>query len=154
MHSFAFYGNGMPELMEKIDSLTSLYKNVSSHGRFNSSTDLESIYSNIDILICCYDVTNTNVRLAEPNKLYESIFFNKPIVVSEGTYLGDKVKKMGVGFTLNAEDEKAIENLVECLSLEGINQAIRKMEEVPTLKLIDNGNELVNIIERRTFNNE
>ena len=144
--SFDFYGNGMPELMARIDALTSSYNNISSHGRFNSSTDLELIYSKIDVLICCYDVTNTNVKLAEPNKLYEAIFFNKPIVVSDGTYLGEKVKRLGIGFTLNAEDEGSIEQFVKNLTVEDINKAITKIEEVPTSSLIDNGDAIVETI--------
>lgn len=147
MHTFDFYGNGMPELMEKIEKLASVYKNIRSHGRFNSSTDLEKIYSSIDILICCYDVTNTNVRLAEPNKLYEALFFNKPIVVSEGTYLGEKVKKLGVGYVLNAEEENAVLSFVKGLTVDGVNEVINNIAAQDTNSLIDNGDKVVEIIE-------
>ena len=142
-HSFAFFGNGIPELIDKIEALTSTYSNISSHGRFNSSTDLADIYSNIDILICCYDILNMNVRLAEPNKLYEAIFFNKPIVVSSNTYLAEKVNSLGVGYSVNCEDEKDIISFIDSLSAEGINETIKKIQGIPTSRLIDNGDKVV-----------
>lgn len=149
MHSFAFYGNGMPELMNEIDSLTKRYSNITSHGRFNSSTDLERIYTEIDVLICCYDVTNTNVRLAEPNKLYEAIFFNKPIVVSVGTYLSERVNSLGVGYEINAMDDDCITSFVKSLTIESLNQTISNIKAQPTESLIDNGLAVVRCIEER-----
>ena len=128
-HSFAFYGNGIPELMEEIDVLVRNYPNISSHGRFNSSTDLDNIYSNIDILICCYDVTNTNVRLAEPNKLYEAMFFNKSIVVSDCTYLAERVLGLGVGFFVDATNEQCIKAFIEELTLDKINFTVKTIVE-------------------------
>lgn len=148
-HSFAFYGNGIPELMEKIEDLTKRYNNITSHGRFNSSTDLEEIYSNIDILVCCYDVTNTNVQLAEPNKLYEAIFFNKPIVVSAGTYLSERVQSLGVGYEVNAMDDESVISFIKSLALESLNQTISNIKAQPTESLIDNGPAVVRYIEEK-----
>lgn len=145
-HTFAFYGNGIPELMEKIDSLTARYRNITAHGRFNSSTDLEDIYSNIDILICCYDVTTLNVRLAEPNKLYEAIFFNKPIVVSANTYLAEKVRSWGVGYDVDAQNEQSIKAFIDSLSVDGINDVIRQISGKPVDLLIDDGDKVVKTI--------
>lgn len=147
---FAFYGNGMPELMKEIDDLVQKFPNISSHGRFNSSTDLESIYSNIDVLICCYDITNTNVRLAEPNKLYEAMFFNKPIVVSDDTYLAERVHGLGVGFSIDATIEKRIKAFIEGLTLEKINSTIERITKQNTASLIDKGEAVVNTIVERT----
>ena len=148
-HSFAFYGNGIPELIDKIEALTSMYSNISNHGRFNSSTDLADIYSNIDVLICCYDVLNMNVRLAEPNKLYEAIFFNKPIIVSSNTYLAEKVKSLGVGYSVNCEDDKDIISFIDSLTAKDLNETIKKIQVIPTSMLIDNGDKVVkDIVER------
>ncbi len=148
-HSFDFYGNGIPELMEKIDLLSQKYANISSHGRFNSSTDLDSIYSSIDMLVCCYDVTNTNVRLAEPNKLYESIFFNKPIIVSAETYLAERVLSLGVGFEVNAMEEKCIIDFIKSIDVNTLNSTISKIGVYPTSGLLDNGEMVVNLIMER-----
>lgn len=150
MHSYAFYGNGIPKLMNEIENLTKKYANITLHGRFNSSTDLEKIYSNLDILICCYDITSTNVCIAEPNKLYEAMFFNKPIVVSEGTYLSEKVQNLGIGYAINAFDDQSIINFIDSLTIEKINSTIMRIKNVSTSCLIDNGDLVVQKILERT----
>ena len=35
-----------------------------------------------DMVVATYDVTIENVRYAEPNKIYEAIFFETPIILS------------------------------------------------------------------------
>lgn len=145
-HTFAFYGNGIPELMMEIDDLVNKYPNVTSYGRFNSSTDLDKIYSNFDILICCYDVTNINVKLAEPNKLYESIFFNKPIVVSSDTFLAERVKDLGVGYSCNCENERSIIDFIDALKISDINSTIERIKNHPTDSLVDNGEKVVKVM--------
>ena len=52
------------------------FPNVKLHGKFKNPSDLSVIYNKIDLNVICYDTTSINVRIAEPNKLYESIFFN------------------------------------------------------------------------------
>ena len=45
---------------------------------------------------------------AKNNKRGISIYFDTPIIVSEYCYLGDKVKELNIGFTVNPLDEIAI----------------------------------------------
>ena len=107
-HEYHFYGNIDPTITEQ--SLPHR-NNIMYHGPFKSPIDLPGIYSNIDVLISTYDF-NMNVRYAEPNKLYETIFFRRPIIVSSGTFLASKVKKLGIGYDVNAYSETAICELV------------------------------------------
>ena len=51
-----------------------------------------------------YDSTDLNVRLALPNKLYESMYFKKPILVSSNTYLSQVVDQYGIGFKWDQND--------------------------------------------------
>lgn len=59
-------------------------------GEFKYPNDLEKIYKTIHFSYVLYDNSDLNVRLALPNKLYESIFFKTPILVSENTFLCEK----------------------------------------------------------------
>jgi glycosyltransferase involved in cell wall biosynthesis len=147
-HKFYFYGNGFEDLMKKIQNLTDKYENIYAKGRFNSTTELEEIYSKIDVLICCYDVTNTNVKLAEPNKLYEAIFFNKPIIVSSGTFLQKRVETLGVGYAVNAMDANSLEVFIRSLIVEDINLKLTNISKIPTSELIDDGSAVVKLILR------
>ena len=92
----------------RVESLVEKYDNLYYHGRFSNPIDLPSIYDKIDLSLATYAAYDDNVKYAEPNKLYEAIYFRCPIIVSEGVFLGDKVKDLNVGYAINAMDEKAI----------------------------------------------
>ncbi|MDO4502176.1 MAG: glycosyltransferase [Coriobacteriia bacterium] len=84
-------------------------KDVSFTGRFNYAQQVREIYSQIDCVFAVYDADNPNVRIALPNKLYESVFCGLPILVAKGTYLSELVEEWGVGLSV---DHKNLEDLV------------------------------------------
>ncbi len=83
-------------------------------------------------MLATYDVKYNNVRYAEPNKLYEAIYYETPIIVSEGCYLGDKVKQLNVGYTVDAMNEKAIMTLLEEISTDALDQKIQSIRRLGT----------------------
>lgn len=134
-HEFTFWGTGVGvnEAMDKCE----VYNNVKFEGSFRNPEDLETIYSNIDINVVCYDTTYFNVTIAEPNKLYESIFFGKPMVVSANTFLGTKVDKWGIGFVVDCSTDMHIKEFISSLELERINSCIKKCAKIKKEELID-----------------
>lgn len=141
MHEFHFYGE--PENPKYVDKEILSYKNVYFHGRFKNPQDLQSIYEAIDINIVCYDTQSDNVKIAEPNKLYESIYFKTPIVVSKNTFLAEKVKKYGVGYEINCADDDQICDFVKHISKNSLLQTKEQMEYIPTKELVDNSQEFI-----------
>lgn len=135
-HSFHFYGKALS--MDRIDSLVTKYENIEYHGTFRSPNDLDDIYNNIDIVVSCYDTTSLNVRLAEPNKLFEAIYFKKPIIVSSGTFLQKRVDEFGSGYSVDPYSEYSINELVSSLSVDSINKVIERLNAIDQLELIDN----------------
>lgn len=109
-HEFHFYGFVSPVMRQ--EDLPS-GKNVFYHGRFKSPDDLPRIYSNVDLVVSTYDLSSLNVRYAEPNKLYEAIYFRCPILVSRGTFLEKKVLRMGIGYSVNPYDEQDVVKMVK-----------------------------------------
>lgn len=105
-YEYHFYGNS--KLTPLVIELTEKYSNIKYYGTFKSPDDLENIYANVDIVTACYDNTGLNEQIAEPNKLYEAICFCCPIIVSENTYLGDKVNKLKVGYVINPNNDQSI----------------------------------------------
>lgn len=84
------------------------------HGPFKSPEDLSSIYKKIDINIILYDYDNNNVKLALPNKLYESIAFLKPIVCADNVALSSYVLKNNIGVVVKDGDlNTAIQSIVD-----------------------------------------
>ena len=109
---FEFHIFGGP-ILEESSGFQQLekYENYQYHGPFKNPNDLPDIYSQIDLVLSTYDVEFENVRYAEPNKIYEAMFFNTPIIVSKDTFLAQKVERLGIGFAvdpLNDEDVKAL----------------------------------------------
>ena len=66
------------------------------------------------------------MRYAEPNKIYESVYFETHIIVSEGCFLGDKVKEL----TVNALDEVAVKQLIDLLTLDNINDKTESIRQL------------------------
>ena len=95
----------------KIEALCERYKNIIYHGAYESPKDLPSIYNNIDMVLSAYPPT-LGVIYAEPNKLYEAIYFRCPIIVGKDTFLGRKVQKLNIGYVIDAMNRDAIKHFL------------------------------------------
>ena len=73
-----------------------------------------------------YDADMQNVRVALPNKLYEAVYCEIPLIVAKNTYLAQLVDEWGVGL---AVDHKNKDELVEALHRLQSDQAIDKCIE-------------------------
>jgi succinoglycan biosynthesis protein ExoL len=78
---------------------------VKFEGPYNYVQDIKNIYSGIDLIYCVYDTSYLNVRYAMPNKFYESIISKIPILVSRNTYLEKRTKVIGIGTSVDYNDE-------------------------------------------------
>ena len=124
---FHFFGiTGCKEDEELFEKLKQ-FGNCHFHGSFSNPNDLPGIYSQIDLVLSTYDVESENVRYAEPNKIYEAIYFKTPIIVSRGTFLADKVNNLGIGYEIDALDNEAIKSFIKSLTEESI---IDKQESI------------------------
>lgn len=96
------------------------FPNFFNHGAFRNPDDLPGIYSKLDIVLCAYDSRGINERYAEPNKLYEAIFFEKPIIVSDGTFLAKEVRSMDIGYIIDALDDDSIISFINSINVQSI----------------------------------
>lgn len=135
-HEFHFYGFVSPVI--PTTSLPS-GKNVFYHGSFKSPDDLPQIYSEIDLLVSTYDISSPNVRYAEPNKLYEAVYFRCPILVSSRTFLEKKVLRMGIGYSVDPFDEEDVIRVVKTIE-EDYNQKRTVLSQMKWEDAIDNNN--------------
>lgn len=136
-----FHVFGLLDDKEQKETLES-YPNFHFHGVFKNPDDLPGIYSQLDLALCTYDTRFENVRYAEPNKIYESIYFETPIIVSSGTFLSQRVEELGIGFSIDPFSEEEI-----CRFVEGVSEAeIAKRQEsaarIGKQYAIDNNEEL------------
>lgn len=143
-HEFHFWGD--IEREDFIDDETKSYGNVFFHGRFKNPDDLMSIYERTDISVVCYDTASGNVRIAEPNKIYESVFFETPIVVSSGTFLAERVKELGIGYDIDASKDNAIIEFINSISLLDLKAKVCNMKAILWQDVVDDPTELIDAI--------
>lgn len=116
------------------------FSNCFFHGKYSNPGDLPLIYSQIDLVLSTYDVDKGNVLYAEPNKIYEAIYFETPIIVSSATYLADKVKQLDIGYAINAMDANEVVKFIKQLTVENIQEKIgniRKIDKRDVLSVND-----------------
>lgn len=89
------------------------------------------------MVLSTYDVIYENVRFAEPNKLYEALYFEVPIIVSKNTYLAEKVKRLNVGFEINALDDEEIILFIKTLSVQMLNEKSQACAKIDKNELIN-----------------
>lgn len=145
-HEFHFYGNGI--YAKEAECLAAQFPNLFYHGPFSNPDDLAKIYRNVEVNVVCYDTKSYNVCIAEPNKLYESIFYNTLMVVSAGTYLSERVAELGVGDAIDATDENEIKRYIESLTDEKIGRTIAAMNSIDSHSLFDDESELLQRLRR------
>lgn len=75
--------------------------NIFYFGPYDYKTQVSSLYSRVDAIYSVYDAGMTNVSVALPNRLYEGIYCELPIIASLNTYLGEIVEDLGVGVCIN-----------------------------------------------------
>ena len=121
-------------------------ENIYYHGRFNNPEDLPNIYENIDLLLCAY-TPSLGVMYAEPNKLYESIYFRCPIIVSENVFLGKKVERLGVGYFINSMSDSSIAVFLDSLNDADYQQKIKACQEISQEECLNNNQKFFDFIE-------
>lgn len=104
-------GIALDELME----YCSKYSNIKITGAFSFS-ELEELYRNIDITYAFYPGRISSISM--PNKFYESIITETPIIANEVMEFGKEVKKNNIGFSLSENElseglERVLKNIVE-----------------------------------------
>ena len=131
-HDFHVFGGPVPSDFDELRK----FSNMHFHGKFKTPEDLPSIYSQLDLVLSTYDTDSDNVRYAEPNKLYEAIYFETPIIVSSNTFLSKKVKELGVGFDLEVNKEN-VESFISSLTIDKISQIKERIKYYPKDFAID-----------------
>lgn len=95
---------------DEIKELAKKSNYVEYYGKYNYDTEIANLYSKCDCVYSVYDISYNNVKYALPNKLYESVYCELPILVSKGTYLAELVQSWGVGLTV---ESNSIDDLVD-----------------------------------------
>lgn len=143
-YSFKFFGDS--NYRDQAAELANKYGNITFSGSFRNPEDLKNIYEQVDVVISCYDTSTINERIAEPNKLYEAMFFCKPIVVSPGTFLANQVARYKCGYTLDASCDSNIYSFLDSVNIEELNNIGSMLYRMKKEQLIDNPSPLLDFV--------
>ena len=75
---------------------------------------------NADLTLALYDPSVPNNRYASPNKLFESMASEIPIIVNENTPMADIVKKEKCGIIIPFKNKKALKKAISLIKNDGI----------------------------------
>ena len=120
------YNRGLEDLLEAVGSCSEVSLEIAGYGGLNElvesaaqkysnihfwgSVDYDkgqTILSQTDMVVALYYLTNPVHRFAAPNKYYEALKLNKPLLTTKGTLVGDKVVKYKTGSAID-EGKKTI----------------------------------------------
>ena len=90
------------------------------------------------MLLAAYDINEENVRYAEPNKLYEAIYFRKPLIASRNTFLERKLERMSIGTGVNTLDESDVAAVVEHVT-QSYDEWHAHLEAIPQSTALETG---------------
>ena len=138
---FHVFGNIMQN-NEAIEALDKECENIHLHGIFKNPQDMPSVYEQLDLVLATYDATSINAQYAEPNKMYESIFFRVPIIVSKGTFLSEKVNRLGIGYAINGLDKNKIRTFLTGLTAESIEAKAKNLMAIPQAEAVNENPEM------------
>ena len=92
---------GYEEEPIEIENLCQGKSNIEWVGPFSFREEVASLYGKCDVIYSVYDADMKNVRVALPNKLYESVYCHLPLIVAKNTFLEKTVLEWGVGIGVN-----------------------------------------------------
>lgn len=112
-------------------------------GPFQNPHDLERIYSSIDVSFSVYDPSSANVRLALPNKYYESVFFGVPLLAAKNTELGRRVTSEGLGGVLDTSDYATFARELAAITPGWIDARATACMAIPEADVIDDSQQVL-----------
>lgn len=105
---------GYGALCDTVKKAAQKYRNIHFWGSVEYDKG-QTILSQTDVIVALYYLTNPVHRFAAPNKYYEALKLNKPLLTTQGTLVGEKVMKYDTGFVV-AEGIEPIRNVLTKMS--------------------------------------
>jgi glycosyltransferase involved in cell wall biosynthesis len=106
-------GGGTAEA--EVERLAQGVDRIEVSGRFRYS-ELPALYGRCDAVYAVYDARLGNVRTLFPVKVMEAMACALPVIVAEGTWIGEYVNANRIGVAVPAGDREALERAITTLS--------------------------------------
>ncbi len=106
---------GFGVLGDEVELYAATYPNICHWGRVDYAVG-QTIMKNSDFIAAMYHLTSPLHKFAAPNKYYESLYLEVPMITTENTLVGAKVAKYDTGFVLD-ESYEGLEAMFQDVAL-------------------------------------
>ncbi|MEC5423401.1 glycosyltransferase [Virgibacillus sp. C22-A2] len=89
---------------------------VEIYGPYNYEKEIVSLYEKIDCTYAVYNTKLNNVKIALPNRLYESLICEIPIIGTKETVLGNFIEQYEIGSNINEDKEELKDVLLKLIN--------------------------------------
>lgn len=87
-------------LEDELRDMSSRNTRIKYHGKVSYERALE-IMSSADFIVALYYLIAAEHKYASPNKYYESLYLMRPVITSNNTLVGNKVKECNTGYVID-----------------------------------------------------
>ncbi len=115
---------GFGILEDMVEKYSDKYPNIFSWGRVDYAVG-QAIMKNSSLLAAMYHLTSPLHQYAAPNKYYESLVLQVPIITTRDTLVGSKVERYDTGFVL----DESLEALTALFEQENLLDEINKKKK-------------------------
>lgn len=99
---------GFGALEKLVIEFSNTNENIKFLGKISYYEALDTIRKS-DLLYACYHLSNPVHKYAAPNKYYESLFTNTPVITTVGTLVSSKVLEFNTGFCIEESKDALIQ---------------------------------------------
>lgn len=132
---------GFEQGENEIEELCKGHENITWLGRYDFKKEGAELYGRCDCIYSVYDASMENCKVALPNKLYEAVYCELPIIVAANTYVAEIVEDWGVGVAAVHDSQESVDNAIQYL-----------MDPDNYLKCVVNCRKHKNEIDLKTYN--
>lgn len=109
---------GFGTIEKTIKSYSEKFDNIVFYGRVDYEKG-QSIIKNSDLMYAMYFLSNPVHKYAAPNKFYESLICEIPLITTKDTLVGNKVNNIGTGYVID-EELKSLKELLNNISTDSL----------------------------------
>ena len=99
----------------EIEEMCKGHKNIVWLGKYDFKESAAELYGKCDCVYSVYNASMANCRVALPNKLYEAVYCELPIIVASNTHVADIVEEWNVGISVIHNSQESIEEGIRAL---------------------------------------
>ena len=95
-----------------VDEASKKFEFIEYSGPFDYFEQYKQLFISADVIYAVYPTNLSNYKFHEARRFHESIAAGIPIIVTDGTYMAQRVKELNVGWTVNSNLTKDIQKIL------------------------------------------